>query len=44
MDKKTEKLTNAILEAAAELLKASGYVKMRGLWVSADDLKAAARK
>ncbi len=43
MDKKTEKLFESVMEAVAELLKADGFVKVRGRWVSADDLKSEVR-
>ena len=44
VDEKTttpaEKLVATVIEATEELLKAGGFVKRGGKWVSADDLKA----
>ena len=35
-----DKLAEAFLEAMAEFLETAGFVKVNGLWRSADDLKA----
>lgn len=35
-----DKLAEVFLEAMAEFLEAAGFVKVGGVWRSADDLKA----